>query len=249
MIYEEHIAKAARKYPKFLKGKRVMVVGPAGYLVGSGKGAEIDAHDVVVRLNNSFPLPAELREDIGSRTDVLYHTCGRIKKILNRVGNGADGIEILQKDGVRWLVAKHHPFRASFKNKAKTQRFLAANEGRIQTLCVVPRILGRIQQNLMGTDPNMGTLAIAHLLRTSVEELSICGIDFGASGYYPGYTLAPGYSWNETRTRVLKSGGEKKKRGPHDKQKQIRFLARLFEGDGRVKIDERLRTVLERGRE
>lgn len=54
---------------QYLKGKTVALVGPAGYLKSVGK--DIDAHDVVVRVNHILPVlpPA----DYGSRTDVLYH--------------------------------------------------------------------------------------------------------------------------------------------------------------------------------
>ena len=243
VISEEQLQKSYRKYLKFLKGKRIALVGPAGYLVAQNKGQEIDNHDLVVRLNNSFPLSPDAFLDTGSRTDILYHTCGRIKKILKKIGT--DGIGVLENDGIRWLVAKHHPFRGSFKNKAKTQRFISASAGRIETVCAPPRLLSSLQGKLKGTDPNMGTLAITHLLTTGIRELSIYGIDFRASGYHPGYTLPPGYGWNEKRTRIIKSDGSKKSRGPHDKQRQIAYLRRMFGQDNRVKIDKHLQAVLE----
>src|SRR5688572_29364930 len=39
------------QYANWLRGKRVVVVGPAGYLQGQHQGDFIDSHDVVVKLN------------------------------------------------------------------------------------------------------------------------------------------------------------------------------------------------------
>ena len=43
-----------RQYNDFLKGKSVVIVGPASYLEGRGLGEFFDSFDVVVRLNRSF---------------------------------------------------------------------------------------------------------------------------------------------------------------------------------------------------
>jgi hypothetical protein len=52
---------------EYLEGKRVAFVGPAPYMKASGKGPEIDAYDVVVRIQHGIPDPA----DYGSRTDIV----------------------------------------------------------------------------------------------------------------------------------------------------------------------------------
>jgi hypothetical protein len=242
------MGKLNRRYFKYLKGKRVALVGPAGYLMEGQNGAEIDAHDVVVRLNNSFPLPELLCASIGSRTDVVYHTCGRIKGVLCKIGEKAkNGIEVLQKDGVKWWIAKHDPSTGANRNKRKTQRFLKFNEGRIPTIYISHKLLHELQKSLKETDPNMGTLAIKHLLLSKLSVLSIYGIDFGKTGYYTGYTLPPGFEFNTRRTRILTHKGRKKHRGPHDKTRQIIYLRSLFKQDARVRIDEYLKAILERG--
>lgn len=232
-------------YYRYLKGKRAALVGPAGYL--RGKGGEIDAHDIVIRLNNSFPLPKEVQPHIGSRTDVLYHTCGRIKSVLRGVAGEGSWVKLLRREGIKILVSKHHPTESTCKNKRKAQRWQVMNKDAINTLFLNRYFLELLQLELGGTDPNMGTLAITHLLNSELKELSIYGVDFGKSGYYPGYTLAPGFHWNETRTRVLKKGGNKKRRGPHDKQRQIKYLRELFSKDPRVNIDKQLWQVMEGG--
>merc|ERR1719215_2584345 len=49
---------------------RCAIVGGASTLEGRGKGAEIDAHDTVIRVNR---IPTtQFQEDFGLRTDVLF---------------------------------------------------------------------------------------------------------------------------------------------------------------------------------
>ena len=234
-------------YYRYLKGKRVALVGPAGYL--RHKGQEIDPHDIIVRLNNSFPLPKELHPHIGSRTDVLYHTCGRIKSVLRKVAGEGSWVKLLRREGIKVLVSKHHPTESTGKNKRKARRWQVMNKDTIKTLFLNRYFLELLQLELGGTDPNMGTLAITHLLNSELKELSIYGVDFGKSGYYPGYTLAPGFSWNEAHTRILRKSGKKKRKGPHDKQRQIKYLRELFSKDPRVNVDEQLWQVIEGGAE
>ena len=74
---------------QFLRGKRVVVVGPAQTLLGTRSGARIDAYDVVIRFNNAIhfmPFSAQLGADIGVRTDILYCNHQVIYDILAQQG-------------------------------------------------------------------------------------------------------------------------------------------------------------------
>tara|TARA_B100000963_G_scaffold349061_1_gene357550 strand:+ start:30581 stop:31213 length:633 start_codon:yes stop_codon:yes gene_type:complete len=59
-------------YSNFIKGKRVIFVGPAVTLIGKKKGLFIDSHDIVIRTNGAFPVIKELQKDYGKRCDSLY---------------------------------------------------------------------------------------------------------------------------------------------------------------------------------
>lgn len=52
---------------EYLKGKRVAFVGPAPYLMGLGKGKEIDEYDIVVRIQHDI----QNLSDYGSKTDII----------------------------------------------------------------------------------------------------------------------------------------------------------------------------------
>lgn len=58
------------KLEAYLKGKTVALVGNGPSEVGKKSGAAIDAHDVVVRMND-FQITDEHKDDYGSRVDVF----------------------------------------------------------------------------------------------------------------------------------------------------------------------------------
>ena len=72
------------EYFDYLKDKRVIIVGPAGYMENSYRGEMIDKYDVIVRMNLASPVPPERYKDIGSRTDVLYHLVLRTHQVKSR---------------------------------------------------------------------------------------------------------------------------------------------------------------------
>ena len=51
-----------KEYRKYLKDKNVILVAPAAYLIGRNMGEEIDNYDIVVRINNSLPIPKNWRK-------------------------------------------------------------------------------------------------------------------------------------------------------------------------------------------
>ncbi len=61
------------EFVNYLRGKKIAVVGNSGCELGKGKGAEIDAHDVVIRFGN---FPYEYIKDYGSKTNVWVRAGG-----------------------------------------------------------------------------------------------------------------------------------------------------------------------------
>ncbi|WP_228067303.1 glycosyltransferase family 29 protein [Microbacterium paludicola] len=57
----------ARRFAELVAGKTIAVVGNGPGNVGTARGAEIDAHDIVVRFNN---YPDDHQDDYGARTDI-----------------------------------------------------------------------------------------------------------------------------------------------------------------------------------
>jgi hypothetical protein len=65
-------------FANYVSNKCIALVGPASSIIGSNKGPVIDKFDLVVRLNKALPLPENLKNDIGSRTDIIYNSLNTI---------------------------------------------------------------------------------------------------------------------------------------------------------------------------
>lgn len=67
-----NISKHNNDYANYIKGKRVVIVGPSPILNEGHKGDYIDSFDIVVRLNLGESLTKCKSTDFGKRTDVVY---------------------------------------------------------------------------------------------------------------------------------------------------------------------------------
>lgn len=69
-------------FTAYIKGKNVIIVGPAAELKGQNRGKYIDEFDIVVRHNtviDFLPFDQEYKNDYGSKTDILYLSPSCIK--------------------------------------------------------------------------------------------------------------------------------------------------------------------------
>lgn len=80
-------------------GRTVAVVGNGPGNLGSGKGAEIDAHDVVIRFNNH---PTGYEADYGVRTDVWVR--GAHRDVRDRVAVDSGALVVWEMDFFRNLL-------------------------------------------------------------------------------------------------------------------------------------------------
>lgn len=71
MLEEEHYGKL-REVLKYIKGKRVAIVGNAKSIFSTRYGSEIDSHDIVIRFNKGFIYYPESQ---GIRTDIVVLAC------------------------------------------------------------------------------------------------------------------------------------------------------------------------------
>lgn len=224
-------------YAALLEGKRVVIVGPAASIQGSGLGEFIDSHDVVVRLNLAAPVPQERQVDVGARTDILYHVLYSAKH-LQAMGREHTREEIAAwcADGVRFLVARH----PATSERVQRLKSLLPEDGSLP-LIHIPQAFRKGLEQTCGASPNTGTLAIAHLLEYPIASLHVTGFDFYASGYYVGYG---GFDEGE----ATRGGGEgiarpawgqsDDTREIHRQEGQLRFLADLHRREPRLSFDE-----------
>lgn len=165
-----------REYLRKLTGKAVALVGNAASIQGTRAGVDIEAHDVVARVNWGAPTPTALHPDAGKRTDVLYH--------LLRYGSGPVDAEDVQ----RWvesdvgIVVSSRPRR---HRRCLQFAPMAAEFGQRWTGCESARDVIRAELGY-ATVPNTGAIALAHLLRTNAQSITLYGFDFYQTGHWAG---------------------------------------------------------------
>lgn len=215
-----------QEYLSTLAGKKVVIVGPAGYLEGLGLGEWIDSFDVVVRINHAIPITN--KKDYGSRTDVLYHILSHRgvedihKKLVVR-----EEIESWKKEGLKWLVSSHGPLSERVKKMGPVI------DGAFAWACVHDKFAARIKAQIGKKSPNTGLTAILHLLSSGLKSLHVVGFDFYFSGVYKGYgDVKEGEDAAEINNRW------------HSIPDQKIFLRRIVQRESRLYIDAHLQTVL-----
>lgn len=216
-----------RKYNDYLKGKSVVVIGPASYLDGKGMGSFFDSFDVVVRLNRSFPISNT--NDYGSKCDIRYHNMSQ-----HPAQGGPLMIDLMLQSDVKYISS---PFP---KHLDYFHHDISKCESELKGSVVDFHCWADLEQfltfhMLLNTRPNIGTCAILDLLNYDIKQLHISGITFFQDGYNVNYQdrdddLVPTYHSNGVANHAQKP------------QKQLIKL--IVENDSRITLDDEVRGSL-----
>lgn len=167
------------------RAQRVIIVGPAQTVCDDLDGTDVDAYDVVVRLNNGMTLSDGNPERLGRRTDLLIHN----SREDGPRGAGVIPPEVLRAHGVGTLV---FPFwrkpqhRKAFMRKARQLRQAGGPDLKL----VPPPMMARMRADIGDRPPSVGTTAIMFFLSAPLAELAIHGFTFFETTYAPGYNDA-----------------------------------------------------------
>jgi hypothetical protein len=163
-------------FAKLVSGKTVAIVGPARTLLGKTHGAHIDAHDLVVRFNDTYDLPSrrELTGDIGTRTDILY--CNQV--VLKEVGARA-----LVYPGLQAIVCTNNSLSFTLASEPSLARRTPP-----PTIRVVHAASATLSKWLRGNWARTGMIGILDVLSFNPRRVFITGMTFYHGG---GHLLAP----------------------------------------------------------
>ena len=172
-------------YLKFLKGKRVIIVGPAESLLERGDGKFIDSFDIVVRVNRGIEPTIKNFQKIGSRTDILYNC------MLEKEDNGGViDLNLLKLKDVKYV--SYHS-QVSYQGKAEPTKPYHLDNGKLtimnsflKTHMIDHKFYNSISSQV-NCRPNTGFIAIFDLLFHEVKELYITGYTFYMDGFMKGY--------------------------------------------------------------
>jgi hypothetical protein len=156
-------------FKEYMKGKRVCLVGPSPSIIGSGKGEEIDSHDIIVRLNKSLPLPEKYKEDLGTRVDVLCNCMDNHPHC-----SGIVDPELWKSLGVKYVLA---PFTQDGPTHMRVRQFSNKTEAVIPIVYNPKEVFNSDVRNLKAS-PTTGFSCLSHLLSLELGQLSIYGMDF-----------------------------------------------------------------------
>jgi len=200
----------------YLKNKKVIIVGPAGYLEGKSLGKYIDSFDVVIRLN--YAMLNENYEDYGKRTDILYNYLsedphGCVDVLDNRL------IKAAKESKAKYVVT-------TFSKQALLIDYKYKIGNDKKHIMLEREFFDSIKNNLLNA-PNTGIVAITHLLTFGINSLNIIGFDFYNGGYQKGYLNQKG---NNDKV--------------HNNFSQLMYLDLLIKKDIRIKADSRLKEVI-----
>lgn len=209
-------------YNKFVKNKRVAIVGPSNNTQGTNQGTYIDSFDLVVRLNKTFDIPKKLQNDIGSKISILYNSMNtqdhpgendinkkRIKSLLN--------------NGIKYISSPYpliYPYDKDISNfMVKNKNFLPFH--------IINLNLYKILVSYINTRPYTGTSAVFDLLSFEIKELYITGIDCYINKYYKEYRSIKQKDLKHLRNNTI-----------HNSYRQLLFLKKLSLNDHRIKLDD-----------
>lgn len=226
----EHDLKYTRQeYAEYLKGKRIALVGPAPSILNSKQGKALEEYDVIVRLNKAVPVPDELFDDIGRRTDVLYNCMNPSEECGGKID-----ITELHRRGVKFLVSPFAPYK-TYRFGKDIKDFARRNldhEYGVRFCHIDPKYFARLMVLLKL--PNTGIAAILDLLQHDIKSLYITGITFFKGGYIPQYR---GYNEKEVMARMARFN-------LHDQERQLDYMRKILTDNPRVKTDAALAAIL-----
>ena len=153
----------------------VVIVGPSLQMIGSGLGEYIDSFDTVIRLNRSIPVNPELKDDIGTKVDVLYHTLAKLEKLSRKTSVVEHmSIDAYERANLKALVVpiilNHY--------RLENLRVYCGNNFKDDVERIPTRTINDFIIELKGKMgdgpknwPNTGVIAIEHVLTYPVKKL------------------------------------------------------------------------------
>lgn len=229
------------EFQNLIRNKSVALVGPAKYMEGSGLGPEIDAHDIVIRVNRGIDSIEDHSEDIGSKTNVLYSCL-----ISTRQHGGTIELERFKKHNIELIIA---PPDSDFRGRSRKKQFhgmvdrnkVAQISKEIPVEIADPKFHDRLAVKV-NCKPNTGYMAIQHLLSLEPNSLSIYGFSFYLDGFIEGQKSGVEKEKGCTEQEFADMAFNSKR---HIQVNMWRHAKNTLLNNDRVFLDPTLKTILE----
>jgi len=204
---------------EFVRDKCIALVGPAQSILETRKGDVIDKFDLVVRLNKSLPLPQGLKDDIGTRTDIIYNSLNT----SDFPGENNLNPKLYKKYGVQF-VCSSYPFNNGVFHD-DILNYVHRYKFELPLKVMNDMKFKRFEQSL-ATRPYTGTCAIMDLLSYPIKYLYITGLDFYHTKYINTYRKISKEGLRHTKNSTI-----------HQAQPQLEYLRNVSFFDNRIILD------------
>lgn len=224
--YQEYTKYGSRDktYYDLLLNKKVIVIGPSPNLLNQNLGNYIDSFDLVVRLNQSYPLENQYSNDLGTKTDILYHCLNEDPRCGNTIH-----YDLMVEENI--FLSSPYPKNVSpFHNDVI--KFETQNKNRI-SYHIIDTEFYLILASSLKTRLNTGTACILDLLSYPVKELYVYGFTWYKDGWRDSYKTN-GVIENEIRNNPI-----------HSQTPQMNIIKELALQDKRLYIDDTMKQILE----
>jgi len=161
-----------KEYYDYIRDKKVVIVGPAGYLRGQKRGEFFNSFDIVVRINRSFPLSKEDFEDLGTRTDIRYHNGS-----INLREGGPLHLDVSNE--LKYLSVtfpRHLDYFDHHINVIEQEIINSGSNVKLHAYTDLEQFI--TFHHAMQTRPNAGITTILDLLNYSPKQLHVAGMTF-----------------------------------------------------------------------
>lgn len=207
-------------YSKYLKGKNIIIVGPADYV---NNGELIDNYDVIVRVNRGHNM-IKNPQKFGGRTDILYHCVSQ---------DHESGGKIPEDKNIKFIKFVFPMKKCQFWNPESNKLFNNINIKNNMLTVEHKKYLDF--ENKLNTRPNAGTTAIWDILNYDIKSLHITGFTLFQSNYSKLYRdKTYGHSVN-TGDAALKA---MRRTGNHNQKSMAEYYLDDVITDKRVTYDK-----------
>lgn len=226
-----------KKYEKYLRGKKVVLVGPAWHTKGTLQKKLIYSYDIIVRMNFSFNvIEPKIRKDIGNEINVWYSSLAEHFFLNKRMTYSS--LKGMRKRGLKWIA------NAYVHHRQGEQDLKEINKKPIP-LHRVDKAYFKLLQLEVGPKVSVGLITIYDLLQFDIKELYITGMSFYDTSvigkrktFYTGYHGSYGYKDELQYIDIDKDN--------HDFKKELKVFSRWYKSDDRVSCDEVLEKTMDK---
>lgn len=216
-----------------LKNKRIVVVGPASSAYNNNKGKYIDDFEFVVRINKAPSLikSGRFKDDIGTRTDILFHSFFENEFS----GGGPLNFDLFNELGIKYVI---NPIPGYFGKRTVFnfyKKYLKAQK----TYLLPKKDYNEIKPKFGAFRPTTGFSALQFLMNSNFKELYITGFTFFKTAYGDGYRD----ELKDVKANINFIASEKQ----HDPDIEFREFKRLLQENAHknIRLDSELVAILD----